>query len=176
MNELVTQTTPVHMSSTTDVNSDKTSYILFELANKNIALELTHVREILEYETLCPIPTTNELSAGVINLRGQVVAVLNLHHRFNLPQLSLSKNTCILIVDVKYADQSTSIGLLIDKVSKIIDMPASSKSNVPEIGTSLPTHFIDAMLNYEESFVPIINLNTVCSLAQLANLVIGQPN
>lgn len=151
----------------------KESFILFELSGEAFSIELSSVCEIVEHEEPCVIPTTNEISAGVINLRGQVIPVLNLAKRLGLNQAERTRNSCILLVEVIYAGQVSLLGLMIDRVLRIVDVEASAQSEVPKLGVKIPGEFVKSMLSIDEAFIPAINLNVTCNLHNLATLILS---
>lgn len=149
------------------------SFILFELGSDQLAIELASVREIVEHETPCVIPTTNEISAGVINLRGQVIPVLNLAKRLDLTAGKITRNSSILLVEVSYAGQVSLLGLMIDRVLRIAGVKVTDQSKVPEFGLKISGEYVKSMLTIDEAFIPSVNLETACNIYSLSSLIVS---
>ena len=97
-------------------------YLTFKLGNEVFATDVAKVREVLDLTTITQIPRTPEFMAGVINLRGSVVPVVDLRLCFEMSKTVSTRNTCIVVVEVLLDDEPTVIGALADSVEEVIDL------------------------------------------------------
>jgi purine-binding chemotaxis protein CheW len=99
---------------------DLAQYLSFSLAGGEYGIGILKVREILQYETVTRVPSTPRSVRGVINLRGQVVPVVDLAAKFGLAETEVSRLTCILIVEARLDGQPAVVGVLADAVREVI--------------------------------------------------------
>src|SRR5512147_2747291 len=93
-----------------------TQYLTFTLADEVFSLDISRVREVLDYTIITRVPRTPEYMRGVINLRGSVVPVVDLRLKFGMEACGVTVNTCIIIVDATVNGATTVLGLLADSV------------------------------------------------------------
>jgi purine-binding chemotaxis protein CheW len=141
-------------------------FLTFLLGGEVFAINILNIREILEYTPLTPVPMTPEFIAGVLNLRGSVVPVIDLALRFEKPASEITKRSSIVIVEIKHDDQKLDIGVIVDIVNEVIEIPEIEPA--PTFGTSIRTDFIEGMGKINDGFTIILNLNHVLSVNELS--------
>ncbi len=146
-------------------------WLTFHSAKEAFALPIQQVKEIIQYGDITEIPLTPPYIRGVINLRGAVVPVLDLAVRFEKPLSIETKNTCIIIVEMKQQDIQLDVGLIVDSVSEVIDIPANCVSPPPRLGAHAHTDFIMGIANINQHFVFLLELGHILSLEELADVV-----
>src|SRR5512147_552864 len=114
--------------------TETTQYLTFKLDDEVFALDITKVREVLDFTTVTKVPRTPEFMRGVINLRGSVVPVVDLRLKFGMTK---TVNTCVIIVEVKVDDETTILGALADSVQEVMDLGPENIEPAPKIGTRL---------------------------------------
>jgi len=102
---------------------EENQFLTFLSGSESFALDIHTVKEIKEYTTVTPIPLMPSSVMGVINLRGNVVPIIDLQLRLGKEKSKISKRSCIIIVEVSYGSENTDIGILVDSVSEVIDIP-----------------------------------------------------
>jgi purine-binding chemotaxis protein CheW len=148
-------------------------YLTFKLGNEIFATDVAKVREVLDLTTITAIPRTPEFMAGVINLRGSVVPVVDLRLCFEMSKTESTRNTCIVVVEVLLDNESTIIGALADSVEEVIDLEPDQIQPAPRIGTQIRTDFIKGMGKRDTQFIMILDIDRVFSSDELA-VVRGQ--
>lgn len=152
-----------------DTSTEQAQYLTFTLTNEMYALVIDNVKEILEYGTLTQVPMMPEFIQGVINLRGEVVPVINLAKRFQLATKPVDKRTCVIIVEVDNSGQRQDIGVMVDSVSEVLDINRSEIRNAPGFGANIRTDFIRGMVQLEQgAFVIVLDEDRVLSINELA--------
>lgn len=120
-------------------------YLTFALANEEFGLEILKVREIIGYIGVTAVPQTPHYVKGVINLRGQVIPVIDLRAKFGMETAEITEQSCIIVVEVGRDDLTCSVGILVDRVQEVLDIGAGSIEEPPRFGASVNTDFILGM-------------------------------
>jgi purine-binding chemotaxis protein CheW len=147
--------------------TETTQYLTFKLVDEVFALDISKVREVLDFTTVTKVPQTPEFMRGVINLRGGVVPVVDLKLKFGMQRTERTVNTCIIIVEVNFEDDSTVLGALADSVQEVIDLESDQVEPAPRIGTQLNTEFLKGMGKHNDQFLLILDIDRVFSEAEL---------
>ena len=142
-------------------------YLTFKLGNEVFATDVAKVREVLDLTPITQIPRTPEFMAGVINLRGSVVPVVDLRLCFGMSRTESTRNTCIVVVEVVLENESTIIGALADSVEEVIDLEPDQIQPAPRIGTQIRTDFIRGMGKRDQLFIMILDIDRVFSAEEM---------
>ncbi len=155
--------------------TETTQYLTYKLGDEIYALDISKVREVLDFTTVTKVPRTPDFMRGVINLRGSVVPVVDLRLKFGMSATEKTVNTCVIITEVTVDGDTTVLGALADSVQEVIDLAPSDISAPPKIGTKLRTEFIRGMGKRDDRFIIILDIDRVFSSDELA-LVAGEPS
>lgn len=145
-------------------------YLAFTLNGEVFAIDILQIREIIEYGTLTEVPMMPDTIRGVINLRGQVVPVIDLSARFGRGVSRVARRTCIVIVELPLADGRQVLGVMVDAVNEVLEIPAGDVEPAPSFGARIRTDFIAGMGRVNERFVIILDVGRVFSVDELADL------
>jgi purine-binding chemotaxis protein CheW len=145
-------------------------YLTFLLGGEMFAIGILAIKEIIEYGNLTEVPMMPEFIRGVINLRGAVVPVVDLSARFGRKRTEVTRRTCIVIVEVVSEDEKHDIGVVVDAVSEVLEIPDGEIEPAPSFGTKIRTDFIDGMGKVSSKFVIILNVDNVLSQDDMAML------
>ncbi|MEF8758352.1 MAG: chemotaxis protein CheW [Candidatus Accumulibacter sp. UW25] len=145
-------------------------YLTFLLGGEMFAVGILNVKEIIEYGNLTEIPMMPPFIRGVINLRGSVVPVIDLSARFGHAQSEVGKRSCIVIVEVSEDDCRHDIGIMVDAVSEVLEIPASEIEPPPSFGARIRADFIQGMGKVAGKFVILLNISRVLSVDEIAML------
>jgi len=143
-------------------------YLTFRLHEELYAFAILNVKEILEYGNVTQVPMMPDFIQGVINLRGEVVPVINLARRFGMESPPITKRSCVIIVEIENGDQRQDLGVMVDIVSEVLEIPASDMRATPGFGARIRTDFIRNMGKLGDDFVIILDENKVLSVDELA--------
>jgi purine-binding chemotaxis protein CheW len=149
---------------------DKPQYLTFMLDDGMFGINILSIREIIEYGFVTPVPLSPPFIRGVLNLRGAVVPVLDLKVRFGRPPGEDTRRTCIVIVEIDTEKGRQQLGMVVDSVNEVMEIPANEIKEVPEFGARIRSDFIEAMGRVGDEFVVLINPDRVLSLAEIAVL------
>jgi purine-binding chemotaxis protein CheW len=142
-------------------------YLSFFLGQEEYALGILQVREIIEYDTVTRIPNAPVFVRGVLNLRGSVVPVVDLAVKFGLPPAPVTKWSCIVVVEVKVAEESVVVGLVADSVSQVVDFLPEDIEPPPAFGTAVRTDFLQGMGRSGKKFVLLLDVDRVLSTQEV---------
>ena len=145
-------------------------YLTFKLGGEIFAIDVAKVREVLDLAAITRIPQTPEFMRGVINLRGSVVPVADLRLCFGMDRGDDTKNSCIIVVEVKLDNDTAVIGALADSVEEVLDLEPDQIEPAPRIGTQIRTDFIRGMGKREAQFIIILDIDRVFSEDQYVQL------
>jgi purine-binding chemotaxis protein CheW len=158
------------MSDATKEIIEQQQYLTFLLAGEEYAISILKVKEIIEYDTVTVVPKTPKWIRGVINLRGSVVPVVDLAVKFGLEEPPVTKTSCIVIVDGQLENQNTTMGIVVDAVSQVMDLAAGDIREVPEFGTRVQVNYLLGMAQLGKKFALLLNVDKVLSTEELLNL------
>ena len=147
---------------------EQQQYLTFVLGEEMFAIGILSIREIIEYGFVTDVPMTPPFIRGVLNLRGAVVPVVDLALRFGRTTQENTKRTCIVIVEIEAANGSQQMGVVVDAVSEVLEIPSSEIEPPPEFGARIRTDFISGMGKVGGKFVIVLDLNRVMSLEEVA--------
>ncbi len=142
-------------------------YLTFFLADEEYAINIQRVKEIIEYTTVTKVPKVPEWIRGVINLRGNVVPVVDLTVRFGLEERPVTKTTCIVIVEVEQDSERTVMGVIADAVNQVIDFGPKDIEDAPAFGTRVRLEYLFGMGKLGKKFALILNIDSVLNSTEL---------
>lgn len=145
-------------------------YLTFLVEKESFAISILDVKEIIEITNVTRVPLTPDYIHGVINLRGNVVPVIDLSARLKHRCAEVSKRSCIVLVEVDVPEGSQLIGMLVDEVREILEIPQANIQPAPDFGTDIRTDFIQAMARVDDIFIILLAINKVLSLDELSQL------
>lgn len=136
-------------------------YLTFALAQEEYGLEILKVREIIGYMDVTAIPQTPHYVKGVINLRGQVIPVVDLRAKFGMETATVTDQTCIIVVEIEQGQRTSSTGIVVDRVQEVLDIDGQNIEDAPQFGASVDTDFILGMAKVGESVKILLDIDKV---------------
>jgi purine-binding chemotaxis protein CheW len=149
---------------------DDNQYLTFVLGGEMFSIGILNIKEIIEYGQLTEVPMMPGFVRGVINLRGRVVPVIDLSVRFGRHSTEITKRTCIVIIEIANEELHQDIGVVVDAVSEVLEIPHSEIEPPPSFGAKIRADFISGMGKVKGKFVIILNVDKVLSVDELAKL------
>lgn len=143
------------------------SYLTFMLGHEHFAVEVAKVIEILEVPKITTVPRSPEYLKGVINLRGNVLPVLDTRVKFNMTRTEMTVDTCIVVLEVNIEDEMVVLGALVDAVNEVIELQPNQIKPSPSIGSSYHPDFIQGVVRIEEDFIMLLSIGKVFSIEDL---------
>jgi len=159
----MSEATNIDLSS---IESDQ--YLTFILSAEEFGIPVMSIKEITEYGHLTKVPMVPDFIQGVVNLRGNVVPVISLASKFGLEIKPIDKRTCIIIMDVQMGDKKMVMGVVVDKVLQVIEIPDTNIEPAPSLGATIQTNFIKGMGKIDDNFLIILDVVQVLSGDEIA--------
>ncbi len=128
-------------------------YVTFALGDETYAVTASSVNEVLRYTEITPVPGAPAAILGIINLRGNVVTVLDARMLFDLPRQEVSSQSRIVIVDI----EDYSVGVLVDRVSEVVDLDTAHIESSPNTGNDAAADFIQGVYNEDSTLIILVD-------------------
>lgn len=145
-------------------------YLTFLISEELFGLGILYIKEIIEFESVTHVPMMPEYIPGVINLRGNVVPVIDLNMRFYRKKTETNRKTCIIITEIKLENEIIDVGLLVDAVNEVVDITPESIEEPPSFGSKIRLDFIQGLGKLENNFVIILKVNQILEISELQSI------
>ena len=145
-------------------------YLTFALGAEEYGLEILKVREIIGYMEITAVPQTPHYVKGVINLRGQVIPVIDLRTNFGMEAAEITEETCIIVVETSHGNRKFSTGVVVDHVQEVLDIAGKDIEGAPEFGSAVNTDFILGMGKIGETVKILLDIDRVLASDDFSSL------
>ncbi|MGH1472203.1 MAG: chemotaxis protein CheW [Cellvibrionaceae bacterium] len=153
--------------ATESIDDPTLQWVTFKLAGEIYGINVMQVQEVLRYSEIAPVPGAPAYVLGIINLRGNVVTVIDTRHRFGLPSEEVSENTRIVIIEA----EKHVIGILVDSVAEVVYLKQSEIETAPNVGTEDNAKFIQGVCHKNNQLLILIELDKLLSDDEWADVV-----
>jgi purine-binding chemotaxis protein CheW len=133
--------------------------VTFQLEEETYGINVMQVREVLRYTEIAPVPGAPDYVLGIINLRGNVVTVIDTRSRFGLMEGEVTDNTRIIVIE----SERQVIGILVDSVAEVVYLRSSEIDTTPSVGTDESAKFIQGVSNRDGKLLILVDLNKLLS-------------
>jgi purine-binding chemotaxis protein CheW len=141
--------------------------VSFRLNNEEFGVPILDVREIILMTAITPVPQSPPFVEGVINLRGQILPVVDLRKRFNLPSRDVTPETRVIVIEVNH----NALGLIVDAVSEVLRIPVDTINPPPALlASSIGAEYIKGISHFSGKMIILIDLKRVFSPSEMAAL------
>lgn len=142
-----------------NVNDEVLQWVTFQLEDETYGINVMQVREVLRYTEIAPVPGAPDYVLGIINLRGNVVTVIDTRSRFGLVQGEVTDNTRVIVIEA----ESQVIGIMVDSVAEVVYLKTSEIDTTPSVGTDESAKFIQGVSNRNGHLLILVDLNKLLS-------------
>ncbi|WP_047048106.1 chemotaxis protein CheW [Vibrio mexicanus] len=136
-------------------NDEVLQWVTFQLEEETYGINVMQVREVLRYTEIAPVPGAPNYVLGIINLRGNVVTVIDTRSRFGLMEGEITDNTRIIVIESEHQ----VIGILVDSVAEVVYLRSSEIDTTPSVGTDESAKFIQGVSNRDGKLLILVDLN-----------------
>jgi len=147
------------MSDEEKVSEELEQYLTFVLDKEEYGVPILTVRGIQGWEKTTPIPNAPDFVMGIINLRGEVVPIIDLRRRFGLNPVEYSTNTVVIVVRVEQGTTEKTVGLVVDAVADVHDIKSEDMREAPDFGSELKQEYVRSLGLIGEKMVIILDIN-----------------
>ncbi|RLA96036.1 MAG: chemotaxis protein CheW [Deltaproteobacteria bacterium] len=145
-------------------------YLLFELGGEEYGIEILRVREIIGLMDITPVPQSPPFIRGVINLRGKIIPVLDMRRRFGMEEGEYTERSCIIVTELKNGKDQLMLGMLVDGVREVANIPADQIDPAPQFGASVDTRYIMGMAKMKERVAILLDVEKLLKDGEVALL------
>jgi len=156
------------MTTTTKTSID--SYLTFKLGEEEFAANVSTVLNILELTKITKVPKAPPYMKGVINLRGEVLPVVDTRIKFGMDATEFNNNTCILVLDIELNGEQIKVGSLVDSVQEVLEIENETIQPPPSIGDRYKSEFISGMFLSGEDFIMLLDMVKIFSFEELEEI------
>ena len=158
----------MNMSASAQKGSDDPilQWVTFKLDNETYGINVMRVQEVLRYTEIAPVPGAPSYVLGIINLRGNVVTVIDTRQRFGLDTAEVTDNTRIVIIE---ADKQV-VGILVDSVAEVVYLRQSEVETAPNVGNDESAKFIQGVCNKNNELLILVELDKMMSEEEWSEL------
>ncbi len=136
-------------------NEPVIQWVTFRLENEKYGIKVMQVQEVLRVTDIAPVPGAPDYVLGIINLRGNVVTVLDTRMRFGLPEQETDDNTRIVIIEA----ENQVVGILVDSVAEVVDLQSSDIETAPNVGNDESSKYIQGVSSLENELLILVDVN-----------------
>ena len=158
------------MQTVDKIRADAGKYLTFALGPEEFGLEILKVREIIGYMPITAVPQTPSYVKGVINLRGQVIPVVDLRAKFAMNAAETTSETCIIVVETRQGSGKCNTGIVVDRVRDVLDVLEENIENAPDFGAGVDNDCILGMGKIGESVKILLDIDRVLGGSDLTGL------
>jgi purine-binding chemotaxis protein CheW len=153
------------MAETAQTLSDAYSqWVTFRLDGETYGVNVMEVQEVLRVSEIAPVPGAPDYVLGIINLRGNVVSVLDTRRRFGLQSHEITEATRIIIIE----SQDQTIGIMVDAVAEVVDVDRSEIDTAPTVGSDEASRYISGVVSRGRELLILVDLNRLLSDSEYA--------
>lgn len=129
-------------------------WVTFRLGNETYGINVMQVREVLRYTEIAPVPGAPSYVIGIINLRGNVVTVIDTRERFGLPAADVTDNTRIVILE----SEDQVVGIMVDSVAEVVYLRESEIETAPNVGNDESSRYIQGVCHKNDTLLILIEI------------------
>ncbi len=145
-------------------------YLTFQLDDEEFGIDIMLVKTIIGLMDITKVPKMPDYVRGVINLRGMIIPVVDLRLKFGMEMAENTRETTIIVVEVNFENRQEQIGVLVDRVSEVLDITEENIEDAPTLGDSLETNFIIGMAKTKKRVISLLSIDRVLSMQDIIKL------
>jgi purine-binding chemotaxis protein CheW len=141
-------------------------FLTFSLGNEEYGIEIRHVTEIIGIQNITDLPDMPDFVKGVINLRGKVIPVIDVRLRFNMQERNYDERTCIVVVNIN----EMAVGLIVDSVSEVIDIPAADIEPPPKVKKGEASRYIQGLGKVNQAVIILLEIERLIQVESMEQI------
>ncbi len=158
------------MDTFSEIRAKSISYLSFKIDKELFATHVMHVKNIIEVPYITKVPKMPDYYVGVINLRGDVLPVIDIHLKFGLGATQFTTNTCIVILEVRYKSKIIEVGALVDSVQEVLEFEDKVILDPPKMGEKANIEFITGIVKKDEELIMLLDMNMLLDKDEIENI------
>ncbi len=142
-------------------------YLTFIMADEEYGIDILRVQEIKGWDNVTPLPNTPKYIKGVLNLRGTIVPIIDLRQRFGLEVIPYGPTTVVIMLKVMAEKGQRIMGVVVDAVSEVYNVPAQDLKPTPDFGNSMNSDVVKGLATVEEKMIILLDIDQLLKAAEL---------
>ena len=142
-------------------------YLVFQLDREEFAIKVLKVREIVGLQDITVVPRAPSCVRGVINLRGKIIPVVDLRRKFGMPEIAFTPRTCIVVVQVQGETGAILLGVIVDGVVEVLNMPETDIVDTPDFGRGAATPYLLGIAKSKGKVKILLDIDRLLSSREL---------
>ncbi len=151
-------------------NDKQLQLVTFQLGNEKYGIDIMEVNEIVKMQDIRPIPNAPPYVEGIYNLRGIIIPIINLHRRFKIKKLDFSEEDVLLSGFIIISINNTLIGVIIDKVLRVVTITDNSIHPPPRMLTGIGAEYISGVYKEDDDYLVILDIEHLFDPRELQQL------
>ena len=144
----------------------KKQYLTFRFGEESFAIAIAKVREVMDYTCITMVPGAPDFVRGIINLRGNIISVIDLRTALGMKSIAITEETGIIIMEIEMDNGLVHVGVLVDEVQAVVGIPDDQVFPPPSIGTSLNSKFVQGIGKSDDVFRIILDIDRIIETAE----------
>lgn len=144
-----------------DENKTSQNFLAFYLNRKNYAFPILKVNEVIVLPEITPMPKTPAYMKGVINLRGQIIPIIDLRLALSMDEIEYDKQTCVIIVKLKITNFEKMVGFIVDCVSEVFEIETLNIEPPPNYGEKINDEFLNGIGKVKDKIVMLLDIDKI---------------
>ncbi|MBN2038770.1 MAG: purine-binding chemotaxis protein CheW [Spirochaetes bacterium] len=161
----------ISQDETAEQYKDFSQYLTFTLRNDIYGIKVHVIREVGMFGKVFTVPKSPDCIRGIINLRGNVIPVIDLNSRLFGTESIITRMTNIVVVEVEQENEKNQIGVIIDSVKEVVDVPEGDTENTPGFGLNLRSDFVEGIAKVKDDFIILLDMPTVLNVDEISRSV-----
>jgi purine-binding chemotaxis protein CheW len=145
-------------------------YLIFSVEKESYGIPITKVQEVIRYMPITRLHEASRFLKGVVNLRGKIIPIIDMRLKFGLSEKPYTDRTVFIIVEILGARDVNHVGLAVDGVKDVVDIPDSAVNRTPEIGFKFKSKYLYGIVQLQDSMVMILNLDSILSTEEVVEI------
>jgi purine-binding chemotaxis protein CheW len=159
------------MTNFFDSSTDIKSYLTFRLGEEVYACHVNKLLSILEIPNITEVPGSPKYMKGIIDLRGKVLPLIDTKVKLSMPPVEFTKDTCIVVMDINFENDSLLIGILVDAVLEVMEFDSDKILPPPNLGKKYQSKFIYGIVKKDDKFIMMLDIDMLFSIDEIDYLV-----
>ena len=143
-------------------------YLSFIIDKENYCIDILTVKELLGMTNITPLPKTDNYIKGVINLRGQIIPIIDLRLKFGIEEIAYTKQTGIIIVEISFSGETMLMGIIVDRILEVINIADDNISKISYINSRIKAEYIRGIANTEDGIKIILDVLKILNSDELS--------
>jgi len=150
---------------------DVENYVVFRLATEIFAIPVSIAHEIIGYQEVTEVPDMDSFIKGVTNVRGNIMPVIDLRQKFDMPEKEVDIDTAIIVLDMQIDNKNYRLGIIVDKVISVLEIKDAEILPVPNVGSKYNSNFVNGISKIESDYVVILNIIKIFTKNEIAKII-----